>query len=305
MNLVKKIIYNPRYLFIRRKLINLESNAEKYGDEEYLKRIFKLKIGKKLDLVNPITFNEKLQWLKLNDRKSKYTTMVDKHEAKKLVSSLIGENFVVREYGVFDKCEDIDLLKLPDSFVLKTTHGCGNMIIVKDKKLLDIKTIINTFSDVLKENYYYRCREWPYKNVKPRIIAEEYLKDDKQEVLPVYKFFCFNGEPFLLQAIKNDKCDDETIDYFDMEWNNLHIRQNYPNSKKPLERPKSFNLMIDLCKKMSKNIPFVRCDFYDVNGRVYFSEFTFYSDAGFERFHPNKWDKILGNKIILSKKEEN
>ena len=300
---VRKIchyLFNPRNLYVRFALIKLESEKELFSDEEYLKKYFRIVMGYELNLDNPKTFNEKMQWLKLYNRQSIYTTMVDKHAVKKFVSDIIGSEFVAEELGCYASPNDIDLSKLPNQFVLKTTHGCGGMIVVHDKTKIDTNMINKILGKSLKDNYYYHCREWPYKNVQPRIIAEELLKDNKFDILPVYKFFCFDGEPFLLQAIKNDKHENETIDYFDMNWTNLHIRQNYPSSRKPLDMPQSFDKMKSICRKLTKGIPFVRCDLFDVNGKVYFSEFTFFSDAGFEKFHPNKWDLLLGEKIAIN-----
>lgn len=296
-----KYVKNPRNLYIRFAIKRLRKKGNEMSDEEYISRFFKIKMGKKLDLSNPITFNEKLNYLKLFDRNDKYTIMVDKHAAKQYVSKLLGSEYVAKEYAVWNRIEDFDILSLPNSFVLKTTHGCGGMLIVKNKKEFNYNEFYKKIVPSLSSNYYYHCREWPYKNVPPRIIAEEFLKDDRFDVLPVYKFFCFNGEPFILQAIQNDKHENETIDYFDMNWQKLKLKQNFPNSKKPLTRPQTFEEMKDCCVKLSKGIPFVRCDFYEVNNKVYFSEFTFYSDAGFEKFYPKKWDLKLGQKIQIQK----
>ncbi len=295
-----QFIRDPRKFYSWLALRRLYKRQCSLNDEEYLKRAFRIIFGYNLDLQHPVSFNEKMQFLKLNARKDIYTTMVDKHLAKQFVSDALGESVVARELGVYDRAEEIDVDSLPAQFVLKTTHGCGGMMIVKDKNEFDINEAIKKLNPSLADNYYLHCREWPYKNVKPRIIAEEYLQDPNHSVLPVYKFFCFNGVPFLLQAIKNDKQDNETIDYFDMEWNNLHIRQNFANSKEPLPKPSSFETMKHYCEKLSKGIPFVRCDFYDVSGTALFSEFTFFSDAGFEKFYPKKWDILLGEKIDLS-----
>lgn len=297
---IRANILNPRWIFARFALRKIKKESHNLSDKEYIETMFRIRVGYKLDLSNPITFNEKMNFLKLFNRKNQYTLMVDKHAVKAYVSDLIGEEYIAKELGVYNRAEDIDVSMLPERFVLKTTHGCGGMIIVKNKGDFDINQAVRTLNPSLESNYYYWCREWPYKNVKPRIIAEEFLKDDNYDVLPVYKFFCFDGQPFLLQGIKNDKHENETIDYFDMSWNNLHIRQNFPNSRSPLKKPASFEKMIEFCKAMTKGIPFVRCDFYDVNGHPYFSEFTFYSDAGFEKFHPKKWDRILGDKIDLT-----
>ena len=226
--------------------------------------------------------------------------MVDKHAAKKYVASIIGGDYVAKEYGVFKHFKDIDFSALPDTFVVKTTHGCGCMLICKDKKSIEYVKESNRFEQSLSDDYFIHCREWPYKNVPHQIIVEEFLPSEKDnEVLPVYKFFCFNGEPYLAQVIINDKQLNETIDYYDMNWNKLNIKQNYPNCKKRVPMPNCLQEMIEVARKLSQGIPFVRCDLFISKGKVYFSEFTFFSDAGFEPFHPKKWDLFLGEMIKL------
>ena len=313
-----KYLKNPRRLYIRFATKKLNKISRELTDEEYLKRLYKICFGKKLNLASPRTFNEKMHWLKLFNRNAKYTIMVDKNAAKKYVSDILGEQFVAKKYGCWKKYEDVDFKHLPNQFVLKTTHGCGGMLVCKNKETLDFlkykKQFESTldflkykkqFESSLNDNYYYHCREWPYKNVEPQIIAEELLFDGQHENLPVYKFFCFSGEPFLAQVIQNDKHINETIDYVDMQWNILKIKQNYPNSKKPLPKPECLDKAIEICRLLTKDIPFVRCDLYIIKNQIYFSEFTFYSDAGFERFHPNKWDLILGELIKLDSKNDN
>ena len=300
----KKILLyfkNPCRIITRHKLKKLKSLGANFSDEDYLKKMFKIKLGYELDFENPKTFNEKMQYLKIHDRKDIYTTMVDKHAVKEYVSSIIGNKHVAKEIGCWESTNNIDVESLPEKCVLKTTHGCGGMLIYEKGKT-NKKQIEDCFNENLNSNYYYVCREWPYKNVKPQVIAEEFLKDDKYDVLPVYKFFCFNGEPYIAQVIQNDKHDNETIDYVDMDYNFLKLKQNYPNSKKKnrMPKPNCFDDMKNIAKSLTKNIPFVRCDLYVVNEQIYFSEFTFFSDAGFEKFHPKKWDKILGDLIDLS-----
>lgn len=305
MNFFKRAlpyIKNPRLIYVRSATKNLRENGKELSDEEYLKRMFKVKLGYKLDLDNPRTFNEKMQYLKLYNRKPIYTDMVDKYAAKEYVRKLVGDQYIAKPLGCWDKPDQIDYDSLPNKFVLKATHGCGGMLFLNKEEGIDPKAICDFFNGALNLNYYLTCREWPYKDVKPRIIAEEFLKDSSFDVLPVYKFFCFSGEPFIAQVIQNDKHENETIDYIDMDWNFLKLKQDFPNTpkKKRIEKPAVFEEMKQLCRLLTKDIPFVRCDLYVVNNKVYFSEFTFFSDAGFEKFHPKKWDKILGDKIDLS-----
>ena len=268
-------------------------------DKAFLKLAFLLNMGRKLDLKNPKTFNEKMQWLKLYDRKPIYTTMVDKYAVKKYVADLIGEEYIIQTLGVWDSFDQIDFDSLPDQFVLKCTHDSGGLVICRDKSKLDIKAAKAKIEKSLKCRYYYSSREWPYKNVKPRIIAERYMQDGQTQTSPVYKVFTFGGEPKLIQAIQDDKTPQETIDYFDLDWNRLDMRQNFPNSEKPLTRPGKLQQILSLSRTLCGALPFVRTDFYSINGNVYFSEFTFYSDSGYASFHPQQWDQTLGGWIKL------
>lgn len=276
-------------------------------DKLYLKIHYCIRMKQKLNLKNPQTFNEKLQWLKLYDRKPIYTTMVDKHEVKKYVADIIGEEYIIPTLGVWDSFDEIDFDALPDQFVLKCTHDSGGLVICKDKSQLNKGSARRKIEKSLKRNYYYNTREWPYKDVKPRIIAEQYMQDSnhpEQESLLVYKIMTFDGEPKIIQTIQNDKTQNETIDYFDEQWNLLDLRQNYPNSKIPLQRPETLEQMLDLARRMSEGHPFLRVDFYEIEGKVYFSEYTFFSDAGMAIFTPEEWDTKLGEWITLPRKTE-
>lgn len=274
------------------------------NDSDFLKMAFKIHTGRVLNIEEPKTFNEKLQWLKLHDRKPEYTTMVDKYAVKEYVSKLIGEEYVIPTLGVWDRFEDIDFDSLPDQFVLKTTHDSGGVVICKDKSNFDLGAAKKKINKSLKRDYYCIHREWPYKDVQKRVIAEKFMKDRDYDTLNVFKIFNFGGIPKIIQVIQNDKTKDETIDYFDTEWNLLDMRQNFPNSEKPLPKPETLPVMLELARKLSaNNKTFLRTDFYEINGMVYFSEFTFYSDAGFAKFYPEHWDKTLGDWIKLSEKE--
>lgn len=270
------------------------------SDEDFIKKQYFLKTGRVLNLDNPTRFNEKLQWLKLYNRKPLFTIMVDKYAVKEYLEPIIGSKHIVPLLGVWNKFEDIDFNSLPDKFVIKTTHGCGGMYICREKSKFDVNAAAKDIRKALKRNYYYNCREWPYKDVKPRIIAEKYLQDGEMLNLNVYKIFNLSGKPTLIQSIQNDKTKYETIDYFDTEWNLLDLRQNYQNSKYPLPRPETLEKMLELSAKCSAGFPFLRTDWYEVNKEVFFSEFTFFSDAGHEAFYPDEWDERLGALIDLS-----
>ena len=255
-------------------------------------------MDRQLNLDRPETFNEKLQWLKLYDRNPEYTKMVDKYEAKKYVADIIGQEYIIPTLGVWDKFEDIEFDKLPKQFVLKPTHTSGNVFICKDKEKINYKQLRKMINKWLKRNYYLIHREWPYKNVRPRIIAEQYMVDESGTELKDYKFFCFNGEPKLLFVAK-DRPYATKFNYYDMDFKKLPFKQHYKNFNDYIEKPKGFEKMIELSRKLSKDIPHVRVDFYDINGKVYFGELTFYHFSGFEKFEPEEWDRILGDMLEL------
>lgn len=290
-------------IFSFRKWVGLfcwQGFAKKINDKTYLKLLYYSKIGKKLNLNNPKTFNEKLQWLKLYDRKPEYTTMVDKFASKKFVADRIGEEYIVPCLGgPWYSFDEIDFDTLPEKFVLKTNHDSGGVVLCRDKKAFDREKAKAFLEKHLKREYYWLCREWPYKDVKPCIFAEEYMKDAGNDFLPVYKIMCFNGEPKIIQTIQNDKQPNETIDYFDTEWNVLPFRQNFPNSANPLPKPENLDKMLELAKVLTNGKNFIRVDFYVINGEIYFSEYTFFSDAGFAKFEPDEWDYTLGEWISI------
>lgn len=247
---------------------------------------------------NPRTYNEKLQWIKLYDRKPEYTKMVDKYEAKKYIASVVGDEYIIPTLGVWNKFDEIDFEQLPDKFVLKCTHDSGGLVICRDKNSLDYKSAKKIISKSLKQNYFWIGREWPYKNVKPRIIAEPYLEDDRSPYLTDYKFFCFNGEPKIMYLSK-DKADDPRTDFFDMEFNHLPLHMRDRNADTTPKKPDCFEKMKELSKKLSKNNIHIRVDFYEVNGAIYVGELTFFHCGGFMKIYPNEWNLILGNWINL------
>ncbi len=277
-------------------------NIIKVSDETFLKILYKFNINKELNLKNPQTFNEKLQWLKLNDRKDIYTTMVDKYEVKKYVSAIIGKEYVIPTLGVYDKFNEIDFKKLPNKFVIKCTHDSGSVIICKDKKKFDIKMAKKKINKALKHNYYYTGREWPYKNVKPRIIIEEYMQDEKLKELRDYKFFCFNGKVNLFK-VDLDRFLEHRANYYDKNLKLLKFGEEVcpPDFEKKIEIPKDIMKMIELAEKLSNEKKFVRIDFYYTNKKIYFGEMTFYPASGFGKFTSEDWDYKLGKWINIEK----
>lgn len=282
--------------------LNIREKIKKMiPDAFYLKLKYKKELKIPLNLMRPETFNEKLQWLKLYDRKPEYTTMVDKYAVKKYVADIIGEEYIIPTLGVWNQFDDIDFDKLPNQFVLKCTHDSGGLIICKDKSKIDMRVAKIKLESSLKRNYYWAGREWPYKNVKPRIIAEEYLSMfEVGDELIEYKFFCFNGEPRLVLICKgNPHGSGRTNDFYDMNFKHLPVEVTYPNAKERCIKPKEFNEMQDIARKLSSGIPHLRVDLYVANGKIYFGETTFFHDAGFCKFNPPEWDKYLGDMLDL------
>ena len=242
-----------------------------FGDEIYVRVEYFIVFGKRLRLKNPQTYSEKLQWLKLHEGDPIYTRMVDKAEAKKYVTEIIGEEYIIPTYGVWNHFDEIDFDKLPDQFVLKTTHDSGGVIICKDKKTLDKNAAKVKLEKSLKNDYYYTSKEWPYKNVVPRIIAEKYMEDESGELCD-YKLFCFDGKmKALFIATDRFTSGEETkFDFFDENFNHLPFTNGHPNATKPIKKPESFQQMKDLAEKLSQKIPHVRVDLYCTNGKIYF-----------------------------------
>lgn len=304
MSKIKKLFY---YLFNDRstiKLLLLSKFSKCYSDEKFLKKRFKLRMGKELNLDNPQTFSEKLQWLKLNNRQPIMCDMVDKVEAKKYVANLIGEEYIIPTLGVYNSVDEIDFEALPNQFVLKCTHDSGGLVICKDKSKLDIAAAKKKLAKSLKINYYYQNREWPYKNLTPRIIAEQYMEDESGYELKDYKFFCFNGEvkALFIASDRGVENEETKFDFFDADFNHLPFTNGHPNALREIKKPAGFEEMKQLATKLSVGHPHLRVDFYDINGKIYFGELTFYHWSGTMPFEPEEWDYTFGSWIKLPQK---
>ncbi len=274
-----------------------------FPDKLYLQILFRLKMGYKLNLNNPQTFSEKLQWLKLHDRNPEYIKMVDKFLVKEYVANKIGPEHVIQTIGVWDSPDAIDWDCLPNQFVLKVTHGGGNcgVVICKDKKSFDKQTALKKIKRGWRQNLFATSREWPYKYVKHRIIAEKYMEDSVTKELRDYKFFCFNGEvkALFIGTERQKQGEDVKFDFFDADFNHLCLRQGHDSAKKCPEKPQSFEQMKSFASILSKGMPHVRVDLYEVNGNVFFGEMTFYHFGGMVRFKPEEWDMIFGKWLVL------
>lgn len=304
----KSIYYlknNPYRLVTKILSKVMEKTVIRYlvSDKFYLLCCYKWATGKKLCIKSPVSFNEKLQWLKLHDRNPLYTQLVDKYEVQKYITKIIGKKYLIPLLGVYNKFEEINFSKLPNQFVIKCTHDSGGLVICKDKSKLDIKKMKNKINKCLKNNYYYAGREWPYKNVKPRIICEQFLINDTGEELKDYRFFCFNGEPRFVAVDFNITDKTKTRrNLYDLDWNLMDEQLSYPRElSKIVKKPNKFAEMIELSRKLSNGIPHVRVDFYYINGKIYFGEMTFYHQSGYGKFYPDEFDNKVGNWIDLSK----
>lgn len=277
----------------------------KISDKTYLALLGKIRLGKKINIDNPKTFSEKIQWLKLYDRNPEYTKMVDKYEAKKYVASIIGEEYIIPTLGVYNNFKEIDFDKLPNQFVIKCTHDSGGNIICKDKSKLDFKEARKKIEKCLKKDYYNYNKEWPYKNVRPRLIIEKYMASKEYPELIDYKFFCFNGEPkflYVSEGLSNHAT--AKISFTDMKYNLMDFhRKDYKPFKELPPKPKNFEKMKEFSEILSDKIPFVRVDFYEIKEKIYFGELTFFPCSGYIPFEPQKYDSILGDMIELPKKK--
>ena len=269
-------------------------------DKWYLSLMFRSKMGYWMNWKNPKTFNEKLQWLKIYDRNPLYTKLVDKYEVRKYIADKIGKEYLIPLLGVWDTPEEIDFNNLPNQFVLKCTHDSASIIICKDKSKFDINAAIQKMQNHMSINYYYPSREWPYKNVKPRIIAEKYINDADTPDLKDYKFQVFNGtvqncfvcsNRFMPQGLH--------VTFFDKNWTALNFTKHYPKESEHLKKPRFFKEMIVISEQLSKDFPFVRVDFFETSSNFFIGELTFYPGAGFEKFTPSEWDEKMGNLIKL------
>ena len=270
-------------------------------DDLYLKLMYRRQIGKPLNLKNPKTFNQKLQWLKLHDRNTKYIKFVDKYEVRQYIRDRIGERYLIPLVGgPWNSVDDINFDNLDDQFVLKCTHDSGSAIICDDKTKFDVEAAIITTRNNLNRNYFWIVREWPYKFIKPRIIIEKYLEEQGVSGLIDYKFMCFNGTVRCIFTCTDRKNKKLKVTFFDRKWNRLPFVRHYPADAKTIQKPRNFDKMIKISETLSKGLPFARIDLYEFHSKIYFSEITLYPGSGFEEFSPEVWDKTLGDWIDLS-----
>lgn len=293
MNKIVKILLSPRDLAYR----IMWRTAKFWPDETYIQMMSLIGSGHKLNLKNPTTFNEKLNWMKLYYHNPQYTDMVDKYKAKDYVASKIGSEYVVPVFGVYRSFEDIDFDKLPNQFVLKCTHDSGSYVVVKNKATMDTAKARKIINRGMNRDYFLIEREWPYKKVEHRILAEKYMDDKTGRTLRDYKFWCFNGKPMYMYCTVKD--DDIYENFYDMDFTPVDINHGFRRYQPEFEKPAGFEEMKVLAAKLSEGIPFVRVDFFQVEGTVFFGEFTFYDWAGLQPFERREHDVKLGRLIDL------
>ena len=293
-----KTFINKTRMFLHRQLV-------KYGsfipDKAYLSLQYWLYMGTRINWKSPETFTEKIQWLKINNRDTILHKLVDKYDVKEYVASIIGEEYIIPSYGVWNNANDIDFDSLPDRFILKCTHSSHASVICKDKGTLNIKEAIKLLNINLKTSPYKKYREWAYKDVAQRIIAEKFMENKGEEDLTDYKFYCFNGNAHYCQVIK-DRSGKESIDFFDRKWKLqefIGLNPKASHSTKKIKKPIEYEKMLEIADKLSAGFPFARIDLYDINNRIYFGEITFYPGAGLGNFNPEFWNKELGNRMII------
>ncbi len=284
------------------RVINHRKICRFFPDKLFVKLKYKLTTGKKLNLKNPQTYNEKLQWMKLYHRKPEYTKMVDKYEVKKYVADKLGEECIIPTLGVWESFDEIDFDILPEQFVLKCTHDSGGIVICKDKSKLDMEKARFKIERSMKRNYFYYGREWPYKNVKPRIIAEQYMVDESGYELKDYKIFCFGGKVKIIE-IDFDRFTSHKRNLYSRDWELLDMEIIYPSDpSKAFEKPQNLDEMIKAAELLSADIPAVRVDFYNINNKMYFGEITFFHECGLGKITPEEWNYKMGSWITLPEK---
>jgi len=278
--------------------------VEKIGlfisDLNFLRVVYFLRTRKFLNVKNPVTFNEKLQWLKLYNRNPILSKLADKYKVRDFVAKKVGSDILIPLIGVYDSFDDIDFDKLPDKFILKCNHASGWNFVCEDKGRLDYKKMKKLFDFWLKTNYYYHGRSWEYKNIKPKIVCEKFLSQEGTFGLDDYKFHCFNGRPVYIQYIKNRLKGRTKETYYNTKWKFQPFNMTNCRNTKLVDRPKNLKKMLDISKKLSKGLPYARIDLYNLDGRIYFGEVTLCPANGMDNFDPPKYEKIFGDMIDIN-----
>lgn len=297
ITIVKNLLSGKTGLFY---LLGLKGFFKSMDDEKYLKRMYKSKFKMPLDLEHPKAYTAKLQWLKLHDRKDIYTTYADKVAVRDYIADKLGEEYLVPVFAVYEKVDDIEWDALPERFVLKCSHGSGCNIICPDKSKLDVENAKMKLSAWMRDSWYWFGREWIYRNIKPQIVCEHFIENSQGDTPNDYKFLCFNGVPKLMQLHMNRHKTNYTMDYYDMDWNKTDIsKRGTATSNDKALKPENFEKMKELAGILAEDTFFSRIDFYDVDGKIYFGEITFFPTSGFSPFDNYDDDLEMGSYIHL------
>ena len=270
------------------------------SDQYLIKKTFKQRLGRELDLENPVKFNDKLQWLKLYWYDPLAQICADKYRVRDFVAKKIGKEYLNDLYGVYESVSDLDLNKLPNSFVLKCTHGSGFNIICKNKEKINWKDEFKKIKRWLNTDYYLFKREWVYKDIKPRIICEKYLEEEQTGDLKDYKIFCFHGEPKLIMVV-TDRFENQRRNFYDINWDLMDVSTRFPRENRGFSKPPNLDEMLELSRVLSKDFPHVRVDFYNVRNKIIFGELTFFHDSGYGIYKPVEFEIKMGSWLDLSK----
>ena len=297
VTIIKNLLNGKTGLFY---LLGLKGFFKGMDDEKYLKKMYKSKFKLDLDLEHPKAYTAKLQWLKIHDRKDLYTILADKAAVRDYIKDKLGEEYLVPVFAIYNSVDEIDWDALPERFVLKCTHGSGCNIICTDKGSLDVEKAKKKLSEWMKHSWFWFGREWTYKNITPRIICEHYIESSQGETPNDYKFLCFNGEPGLMQLHMNRYKSNYTMDYYDMDWNKTDItKRGTAISAEKAQKPQNFEKMKELAGFLAKDTYFSRIDFYNLDGKIYFGEITFFPTSGLSPFDNYEDDLMMGNLIHL------
>ena len=270
-------------------------------DKAFLSMYYRWDFDRPLNWKNPTKYSEKLQWLKLYDRQPIYSLLVDKYDVKAHVAEIIGEAYLIPTLGVWDRWEDVDFGSLPEQFVLKCTSDSGSAVIVKDRAGFDPSVCPSSLARSMRTNFYWDSREWPYRSLRPRLIAEPYITDSRSGELIDYKFFCFDGCCKAMFVATGRQSGDVRFDFYDREFNHLDMEDKHLNAAVPPAKPENYGRMVEIAERLSEGFPHVRIDLYNVAGKIYFGEYTFYHWSGFDHFKPASWDDTFGSWLDLGK----
>lgn len=294
----EKFLRNENY---RRLVLASKGWYDHLPDKEYVQMMYPLIMKKQINLENPKTFNEKIQWLKLYDHRPEYTMLVDKYKVREYIAENFGEQYLIPLLGEWDDPEEIDFAVLPEKFVLKCNHNSGlGMCICRDKSKLNIEKVRIELRKGLKEDFYLKGREWPYKNVPRKILCEKYMTDRDKTELVDYKVHNFNGIPQFILVCSNRFSEDGLHeDFYTIDWEKMPVKRPEAPTTEEIKKPLNLQRMLEISKQISAGYPFMRTDFYEINGKLYFGEITLYPASGWDEFEPDEYDMIFGNMLTL------